>query len=94
MGQVTLIVVRDGLVRDRSGDSQGGPRRVGEPSGRSVMGRGTLREVRDGSGDPRGGPGRVRISWGGQRWVRGSSGRSGQVAGPLEWSGMGCGTLK
>ena len=79
-GQGTLRVVLDGSgtleeVWDGLGDRWGGPRRVegkmgvlgwvGGPSGRSGMGRGTLREVQDGwrtlgevwdgSGDPRGG---------------------------------------
>ena len=45
MGHWTLREVRDG-----SGDSQRGPRRVGGPSGRYRTGRVTLGEVRDGLG--------------------------------------------
>ena len=62
MGRWTL-----GEIRDWSGDSLGGPERVGVPfggpgriwgpSGRSGTGRGTHRDVRDGLGDLDGGTG-------------------------------------
>ena len=43
-------------VRDASGDPRGVPGRVGEPSGRSGIGRENLWLVLDGSGVPREGP--------------------------------------
>ena len=49
-----------GEFRDWSGDTRGGPGRVGGPTGRSRTGRGTLDKVRDGLGDPRGGPERFK----------------------------------
>ena len=45
-------------VRDGSGDTPGGLRRVIRPTGRFGMGRDTHGEVRDGSGDRRGSQGR------------------------------------
>ena len=46
-------------VRDESGYPWRGPRQVERHSGRSGVGRGTLKAVRDGSLDPRRGLGRV-----------------------------------
>ena len=54
MGQDTVQKVRDG-----SEHPEGGPGRIGIPSGWSRTGQDTLREVWKGSGHPDRGPGRV-----------------------------------
>ena len=61
-----------GEDRERSGDSRGGPARVGGPKGRSKTGQKELGEVRNDLGDPRGGPERIE----------GCGGDPGRVGGP------------
>ena len=66
-----------GEVRDGSGDTRGGPGRVGRSTRRSVMGRGNYLEVIDGSGDPQKG----------LRWVGGPAWRFWTGQGTLGMSG-------